>query len=61
MNLTIPLNKLFCTMSIGITLITLNKGIYVESMLNSLPGSWRSASVKLLPELVEEKQLDPKH
>ena len=48
-------------MSIGITLITLNKGIYVEFMLNSLPGSWRSASVKVLPELVEEKELDPKH
>jgi hypothetical protein len=48
-------------MSIGITLITLNKGIYVEFMLNSLPGSWHYASVKLLPELVEEKEIDPKH
>ena len=56
-----PPNSEFCTMNIGITLITLNKGIYVEVMMNSLPGSWHSAYVKLLPELVEEKDFDPRH
>jgi len=47
-----PQNSEVCTMSIQ---------NYVEFMLTSLPGSWHSEFVKLLPELVEEKQLDPKH